>query len=199
MLALQYTYVFYIGRLVELICRKVHGLPILTDQPEQHDRLLNEVSVAFRPSLTRYFARRIKERSDVEDLVQEVFLRLVRRGGLRDVEHVSGYIFETASNVLTDQVRRWRVRQADAQVELRHADDVGTEIRQDRVLEGQQELQRAVTALEQLPEQTRQVFVLRRIEGMQYRDLATRLGISISAAEKHMQRAILHLMTTCGE
>ena len=45
-----------------------------------------------------------------------------------------------------------------------------------------------------MPERTRHVFVLRRIEGLRYQDVAKRLGLSVSAVEKHMQRAMLHLV-----
>jgi len=43
-------------------------------------------------------------------------------------------------------------------------------------------------------ERSRVVFVLRRLEGLKYRDIAAQLNISVSAVEKHMERAIAHLM-----
>ena len=49
-------------------------------------------------------------------------------------------------------------------------------------------------ALMKLPERTRAVFLLRRLEGMSYSEIAIRLGVSVSAAEKHMLRAVRHLL-----
>ena len=57
-----------------------------------------------------------------------------------------------------------------------------------------QQLARATAVLLELPERTRVIFVLRRLEGMRLNDIAKRLGISVSAVEKHMQRAITHIM-----
>jgi RNA polymerase sigma-70 factor (ECF subfamily) len=67
------------------------------------------------------------------------------------------------------------------------------EIDPERVLCGKEELRAATTALLSLPERTRTVFILRRLEGYRYRDIAAHLGISVSAVEKHMVRAIHHL------
>jgi RNA polymerase sigma-70 factor (ECF subfamily) len=61
------------------------------------------------------------------------------------------------------------------------------------ILEARQSLQTAVAALQALPERTRTIFVLRRLEGHAYRDIADQLGISVSAVEKHMVRAVQHL------
>lgn len=64
----------------------------------------------------------------------------------------------------------------------------------ERVLIGKDRLAEAVAILMELPERPRTVFVLRRIEGLRYKDIAARLGISVSAIERHMKRAVLHLM-----
>jgi RNA polymerase sigma factor (sigma-70 family) len=63
----------------------------------------------------------------------------------------------------------------------------------ERLLRGREDLQAATASLLCLPERTRTVFILRRLEGQKYRDIAQHLGISVSAVEKHMIRAIEHL------
>jgi RNA polymerase sigma factor (sigma-70 family) len=50
-----------------------------------------------------------------------------------------------------------------------------------------------------LPERTRTVFVLRRLEGQSYREISLRLGLSVSAVEKHMLRAVRHLLARAGD
>ncbi len=125
--------------------------------------------------------------------MQEVFLRLSNRGGLDDIANLRGYAFQVAANVLSDRQHRRTVRQMDDHVELDpdHAGD--PEIAPDRILAARMELQAAIAALNQLPERTRTIFVLRRLEGMRYLDIAARLGLSVSAIEKHMVRATAHL------
>ena len=172
-----------------------------TPRPENGEEQvsLDALSARFRASLERYFARRIRDRSEVEDLIQEVFLRLARRGHLNDIDKVGGYVFETASSVLMDRLRPRRSHfEADHEAfdNERHGD---VDFSPERVLLGKDALVRATAVLLELPERTRVVFVLRRLEGMRYLDIAARLGISVSAVEKHMTRAMAHLVERLGE
>ena len=159
---------------------------------------LEMLSRNYRPSLTRYFRRRLHAADDVDDLVQEVFLRLIKRGQVSELEQIGAYLFQTASSVLNDYLRRRRSHQADKHDSFDpdlHAD---ADFAVDRVMEGQERLRHATALLLELPERTRNVFILRRIEGMRYADIARRLGISVSAVEKHVQRAVVHLMGRMG-
>ncbi|MDQ8756231.1 RNA polymerase sigma factor [Sphingosinicella sp. LHD-64] len=154
---------------------------------------IEALSQTFRASLGRYFSRRVRDPVEAEDMVQEVFERLLKRGNIANLEHAGGYVFETASSVLADRFRKRRSHHADAHDlfdEHRHGD---VDFSPEHVLLGREKLARATAILLELPERTRVIFVLRRLEGMRYSDIAARLGISVSAVEKHMQRAIAHL------
>jgi DNA-directed RNA polymerase specialized sigma24 family protein len=61
------------------------------------------LSRRFRPALIGYFRRRIKDAAEAEDLAQEVFLRMLRRGNVSGLDDVRAYLFETASSVLVDR------------------------------------------------------------------------------------------------
>lgn len=156
------------------------------------------LSGSFRASLNRYFARRVREPEDVEDMVQEVFERLLRRGDVGSLEHVGGYVFETASSVLLDRLRKRRTRHLDDHEEFNCARHGGEDFSPEHVLLARERLACATAALMELPENTRVIFVLRRVEGMKYRDIAARFRISVSAVEKHMRRATVHLVQRMG-
>jgi RNA polymerase sigma-70 factor (ECF subfamily) len=143
--------------------------------------------------LTRYFRRRIPDESEVEDLVQDVFTRIVARDGGDRVEHLGGYIAKTASSVIADRGRRRSARRADLHVAFDSDLHGGEEFDPERVLSGREDLDAAAAALLSLPERTRTVFVLRRLEDYSYRDIAVHLGISVSAVEKHLVKALRHL------
>ena len=83
---------------------------------------------------------------------------------------------------------------ADAHVEFDTDRHSSTDFDAARILESRQSLQTAVAALQTLPERTRDIFVLRRLEGHAYRDIANQFGISVSAVEKRMVRAVQHLV-----
>jgi RNA polymerase sigma-70 factor (ECF subfamily) len=143
--------------------------------------------------LTGYFRRRIRDDSDVEDMVQDVFARIVTRDSVEPIKNLGGYVLKIASSVIADRARRRAVRLADAHVPFDPDFHAGEEIDPERVLGGKEDLNAAVAALLSLPERTRTVFVLRRLEGYSYRDIAAHLGISVSAVEKHLVRALQHL------
>ena len=143
--------------------------------------------------LTGYFRRRIRDDSDVEDMVQDVFARIVTRDSVEPIKNLGGYVLKIASSVISDRARRRGVRHLDAHVPFDPDFHAGEEIDPERVLSGKEDLNAAVAALLSLPERTRTVFVLRRLEGYSFRDIAGHLGISVSAVEKHMVRALQHL------
>ena len=68
----------------------------------------------------------------------------------------------------------------------------------ERVYSGREELGCLLTGLRELPERTRNVFLLARLENMKQAEIARRLGVSVSGVEKHLARAIAHLSQRLG-
>jgi RNA polymerase sigma factor (sigma-70 family) len=151
-----------------------------------------------RQSLARYFTHRLRNSSDVDDLVQEVFTRIVARDSANPIEHLGRYVYQTAASVLADYARRRSARRSEAHVSFDPELHGETEFDPERILSGREDVAAATAALLSLPERTRTVFVLRRLEGLRSRDVAEQLGISVSAVEKHMIRAVRHLRATIG-
>ena len=152
----------------------------------------------YREALARYFRSRSRDPAEVEDLVQEVFMRVAARDADLSIGNLAAYLFQTAASVLADRHRRATVRQANSHVEFdadRHSDH---DFDAARILEGRETLNAVVDALLTLPERTRTIFILRRLEGYAYKEIAALLGISVSAVEKHMVRAVQHLMSSPG-
>jgi RNA polymerase sigma factor (sigma-70 family) len=155
---------------------------------------IERLSRAFRTVLLRYFDKRGVRRMDLEDAVQEVFARLSRREGFSGVGGLQEYLFETASNVAVDYHRHWsslrRAGEHDPYDDAVHAvEDFSPE----RIHSGKEELKAFFTVLLELPERTRNIFVLFRLEKMQKPEIARRLGLSLSAVEKNLVRATDHL------
>jgi len=154
---------------------------------------LAEEAGPVRRRLTRYFRRRIGNHAEIEDMVQDVFARMVARESPEPIECLDGYVLKTAFSVLADQARLGASHGAGCHVPFDSELHGEGEIDPQRVLSVQEELHAATACLLSLPERTRTVFILRRLEGQQYRYIARHLGISVSAVEKHMVRAIQHL------
>jgi RNA polymerase sigma factor (sigma-70 family) len=146
-----------------------------------------------RTWLTRFFRRKIRNDADVEDLVQDVFLRIASRDSTDTIEHLDGYVLRTALNVLADRTRHRNARRADHHVVFNMDLHGDTELDPARILGGKEELNATIAALLSLPERTRTIFLLRRLEDYKVRDIARHLGLSVSAVEKHLVRAVRHI------
>lgn len=153
----------------------------------------------FRPMLLRYFRRHLHHEADAEDLAQEALMRLVRSP--TRVEHAESYVLRIAANLLRDRFRRDRSHHAgqhgpiDDTLHELPSEEPGT----DDVYESRERLERLLSALDELSPRCRQVFLLQRYEGMTYTAIARQLQVSVSAVEKHMMRALLHLQTRLAE
>jgi RNA polymerase sigma-70 factor (ECF subfamily) len=149
--------------------------------------------------LRRFFERRLKAGADPDDLVQEVFVRLARQGHAETIQHLDGYVFQVAANVLRDYLRRCAVRAH----ELNHVQLADQELEggfsPERVLLGQEAVEHLIAALHQLPEKTQAIFALYHFESVPQVEIAQRLHMPLSTVEKHMARANAHLLACLRE
>ena len=154
---------------------------------------LAERAAPVRTWLTRYFSRKVRDDTDVEDMVQDVFVRIAARDSTEPIEHLHGYVLSVAANVLADSGRHRTSRRTDFHVLFDPDVHGAADFDPARIFSGKQDLQDAVSALLSRPERTRTIFILRRLEGCRLGDIASQLGLSISAVEKHLVRAVRHL------
>jgi RNA polymerase sigma factor (sigma-70 family) len=158
----------------------------------------------FRRPLMSYFLRRVGNHAEAEDLTQRVFVRLLGIRDLADIEHIEGYVFTTAGNLLNDRGRK-AARQQEGGVPVPNHDlaqEVAFELVEDRsperVLLGRESLSEVLKSLDQLGEKTRNIFILFRLENMKQREIAELYGIGQSTVEKHVMKATLYLASKYG-
>ena len=158
--------------------------------------VIEALSLKFRAPLQRYFQKRIGRRAEIDDLVQEVFLRLTAGGKIEAVDRPEAYLFKTAANVLNDRWRRSGVRAAEAHEpydEAVHGNARETP-NPERTLLGLQAVEQLIEALYELPERTRVVWALYHLEDLTHAEIARRQRVTISAIEKHIGRVSAHLL-----
>ncbi len=148
-------------------------------------------------AIRRFFLKRAPA-ADVDDLVQDVALRMHTRSGSDPVANVEGYLFQTARSVLADRGRRDSVRCRSRHDSLEEFHHPVEECSPERVFEGKEQLTRLIATLEHLPDRTRQAFVLHRFDELSYAAIAQHMGISVSAVEKHIMKAIRLLGEAVG-
>jgi len=153
-------------------------------------------AVQYAPALKRYFRRRASS-ADVDDLVQDVFLKLQVRGATSDIDNVEGYLFKTAASVL-GQRRRYPTWAWGNQEDLEDVAELTDDLSPERILIGKQTLDAMMKALRDLPPRCAQAFILYRFEHLSQEAVARRMGISVKAVEALMQRTVQRLFEQVG-
>ncbi|MDZ3995486.1 RNA polymerase sigma factor [Pseudomonas sp. Teo4] len=147
-----------------------------------------QVFLAQRARMEAVVSRRIGCRATAADLVQELFLRFWRRPEVK-VEALDTYLLRCAGNLAIDHLRSEGSRERVAEASL-PLDEQTSAQAPEQALEVEHDLQRIEAALRALPERTRQIFLLNRIHGCKYGEIAKAMQLSQSAVEKHMMRAL---------
>jgi RNA polymerase sigma-70 factor (ECF subfamily) len=147
-----------------------------------------QVFMAQRARMEALVSRRVGCRATASDLVQELFLRFWRRPQV-EVEALDTYLLRCAGNLAIDHLRsegsRERVAEASLTLDQQPAGQAP-----EQALEVDHDLRRIEAALRALPERTRQIFLLNRVHGCKYGEIAKAMQLSQSAVEKHMMRAL---------
>lgn len=128
--------------------------------------------------------------AEVDDLIQDVYHRILQAGSLDHILEPRAFLMQTAKNILIDRYRRDAIVRIDAVAnldELNLADPVSST---ERIALGRAELKWALGLVASLPERCRNVFSARKIYGMSQHETAESLGITENVVEKEMTRGM---------
>ncbi len=178
---------------------KAASLERMAVEPEQR---ISDVVRREQSRLGNFIRRRVPDPRDAEDILQDVFCELVEANRLlMPIEHVTGWLFRVARNRIIDLFRKKKPESfsdaavwADDDELLRLEDmlpspDAGPEALYARgVLLDELEL-----AVDELPEEQREVFVAHELEGRSFKELAAETGVSINTLLSRKRYAVLHL------
>lgn len=154
-----------------------------------------------RDALVAFLRQRSACEADAQDAAQESMVRLMRYRGHQPVEAWKPLLYRIAINVAHDQKRRQHSRHSEAHHSLDAFDEeLSADLpSQEQRVADLQELAAIRELILRLPERSRQIYLLNRIEGMSYSQIARHCGISVKAVEKHIAKALLHLRKGLGE
>jgi RNA polymerase sigma factor (sigma-70 family) len=165
------------------------SLPLPRWRPEQTMDRLTRCFLEIRAELVRFLTRR-NGRAAAEDVAQETWLKLHERGNSESWQEPRAVLFTTAANLGTDVQRREahsdRLFAREGEAPEPASEAAGPESQ----VESQSELNCVAAALEQLPAQCREAFLLNRLEGLTHAEIAERLGVSTRTVQRHIERAL---------
>ncbi|HRE82216.1 MAG TPA: RNA polymerase sigma factor [Opitutaceae bacterium] len=163
--------------------------------PVDHARWFGEEVKPHEPALRAYLQARFSSLSDHDDLVQETYVRMLRAKTAGKVRYARALLFSIAHNTALDLFRRHRAAPVEAVTDLVETEVLEkTPVVSDTVVQ-QEELEILADAVRGLSERCREVVLLRYLEGLSYKDIALRLGVSPETVKTHLATG----MRRCAE
>lgn len=152
-----------------------------------------------REAMRRFFQARLGPTADVEDLLQDLYLKAAAADPATAVREPRAYLYRLASNLMMD---RWRssLRSAVRDTAWRDVtrtsgptEDVDDAPSAEAVVAGREQIIALMDGLTRLPDKTRTIFRLHKFDGLSYAEVAEHLNVSRSTVEKHMMDALRQL------
>jgi RNA polymerase sigma factor (sigma-70 family) len=168
----------------------------------EQDQRISEVVKREQSRLHNFIRRRVPDPLDAEDILQEVFYELVEANRLlMPIEHVTGWLFRVARNRIIDLFRKKKPQSfSDAAVatddeELLRLEDLlpSPAAGPDALYARSVLLDELEFALDELPEEQREVFVGHELEGRSFKEMAAETGVSVNTLLSRKRYAVLHL------
>ena len=171
----------------------------------QQDRRISEVVKREQSRLRNFIRQRVPDPRDAEDILQDVFYELVEANRLlMPIDHVTGWLFRVARNRITDLFRKKKAeRFSDTSVRGEENED-GARLQVEDLLPSPDDgpealyarhalLDELVLALDELPDEQREVFVAHELEGRSFKEMAAETGVSVNTLLTRKRYAVLHL------
>jgi RNA polymerase sigma factor (sigma-70 family) len=161
---------------------------------EDPQSLVADLAASHGDQLRRFLVARVRNIADVPDIVQEVFLRMLRIPNIESIRSPEAYLFTVAQHVV--QQHTLRQTATPLSVELTEVLDIpSAALDVDPVLatDAVECVEQLQGAMEELTPNVRATFLLHRRDGLSLEDIASRLGISRPMVKKNLMKALLHL------
>jgi RNA polymerase sigma factor (sigma-70 family) len=168
----------------------------------EQDQRLSEVVKREQSRLRNFIRRHVPDPRDAEDVLQDVFYKLVEANRLlMPIDHVTGWLFRVARNRITDLFRKKQPENfSDAAVagdedELLQLEDLlpSADAGPEAIYARNVLLDELALAIDELPEEQREVFVAHELEGRSFKEMAAETGVSVNTLLSRKRYAVLHL------
>jgi RNA polymerase sigma factor (sigma-70 family) len=168
----------------------------------EQDQRISDVVKRERSRLLNFIRRRVPDPGDAEDILQDVFYRLVEANRLlMPIEHITGWLFRVARNRITDVFRK---KEPENFSEIAMADENGEDLQFEDLLPSLDAgpealyarrllLEELKQALGELPKEQREVFIAHEFEGRSFKELAADTGVGVNTLLSRKRYAVLHL------
>jgi RNA polymerase sigma factor (sigma-70 family) len=168
----------------------------------EQDQRISEVVKREQSRLRNFIRRHVPDPGYAEDILQDVFYRLVEANRLlMPIEHVTGWLFRVARNRITDLFRK-KQPENFSDMSAAEEDDEGVQVEDllpspdagpEALYARNLLLEQLKLALNELPKEQGEVFIAHELEGRSFKELADKTGVSVNTLLSRKRYAVLHL------
>lgn len=155
--------------------------------------VLHEI-MPHEPGIRGWLRQHGQSPDDIDDLIQEAYAKLARVTAHEQIARPGGYFFQIVRNLMVDAIRHARVVRIDTVGQIADWPGENDDVTPERIAFVRNELSWVMRAIETLPERCRDIFKLRKIEGLSQREIAARMGVSESIVENDAVKGLALLM-----
>src|SRR5258707_14241681 len=170
--------------------------PAMAD--ERHDWFLNQI-FRHRAALHRYLRKFTSGAEDIEDLVQETYVRMYALRDFREIESPRAMLFRIAHNTAVERARRQAAQTTDSVGDFEGLNVYSTEAPADEQIDARRRFESFCAAVDRLPPLCRRVFVLRKVYRLSHDEIAEGLGGSHSTIRKHVAKGVIRCRDYLGD
>jgi RNA polymerase sigma factor (sigma-70 family) len=156
----------------------------------RHEWFLNQI-FRHRAALHRYLRKFTSGAEDVEDLIQETYVRMYALQDYRDVDSPRALLFRIAHNLAIERARRNTTQATDSVGDLESLNVFSNDAPAEEQIDARRRFESFCAAVDRLPPLCRRVFVLRKVYRLSHDEIAEGLGVSHSTIEKHVAKGLL--------
>lgn len=154
--------------------------------------IISRVFIENSTFLKMFLTRFLKCEQDIEDIVQEVYLKARTAENKTSIQQPKAFLFSVAKNLALNELNR-KSRQMTSSIE-ECLSNVPVELTEsvESEIEANQSLKAYCEAVEGLPEKCKKVYLLRKVHGLPRKEIAERMNLSLSSVEKYLKQGITH-------
>jgi RNA polymerase sigma factor (sigma-70 family) len=171
---------------------KQENIVFLPNSTMEVNKIVNAVYKQYNKALRAFLVCKLKSK-EIEDISQEVYLRLVRHPRLDKLELNFGLLCKIASDIVKDRYRKQNVRKEKAHICLDNFEIMSPELSPEQMVESEEGVSVIKVAIESLDEKSRRIIIFYCFRNLTYEKIGKKMGISISMVRKHILHALQHI------
>lgn len=153
------------------------------------NQALHQAYETHQDALLGFIQKRLNDQSSSADLLHDLYIKIQSVSPEEEIKYPKAYLYRMANNLVIDQIRLRRKTTSESEcIEVSQLDENSPE----KIADYAQQLDIVTKAINELPDKTRDVFKLQRLQQVDKADVANKMGISVNMVEKHLRKALAY-------